>query len=65
MIGKIEKNPQLEIFKIPLKHFIEENYDTGITVKEDQQGRVGIRVGYLSLWEVKAGFAFLSGPSQE
>jgi transposase, IS5 family len=27
MIGKIEKNPQLEIFKVPLKHFIKENHE--------------------------------------
>jgi hypothetical protein len=27
MIGKIEKNPQLEMFKVPLKHFIKENYE--------------------------------------
>jgi IS5 family transposase len=27
MIGKIEKNPQLEMFKIPLKQFIRENHE--------------------------------------
>jgi transposase, IS5 family len=27
MIGKIEKNPQLEMFKVPLKHFIKENHE--------------------------------------
>jgi hypothetical protein len=27
MIGKIEKNPQLEMFKVRLKHFIKENYE--------------------------------------
>ena len=27
MIGKIEKNPQLEMFKVPLKHFINENHE--------------------------------------
>jgi IS5 family transposase len=27
MIGKIEKNPQLEIFNVPLKHFIKENHE--------------------------------------
>ena len=27
MIGKIEKNPQLEIFKIPLRHFINEGHE--------------------------------------
>lgn len=27
MIGKIEKNPQLEIFSIPLKHFINEGHE--------------------------------------
>jgi IS5 family transposase len=27
MIGKIEKNPQLEMFRVPLKHFINENHE--------------------------------------
>ena len=27
MIGKIEKNPQLEMFKVPLQHFIKENHE--------------------------------------
>ena len=27
MIGKIEKNPQLEMFKVPLKQFIRENHE--------------------------------------
>ena len=27
MIGKIDKNPQLEIFKVPLKHFINEGHE--------------------------------------
>jgi IS5 family transposase len=27
MIGKIEKAPQLEMFKVPLKHFINENHE--------------------------------------
>jgi len=27
MIGKIEKNPQLEMFKVPLKHYIKENHE--------------------------------------
>jgi len=27
MIGKIEKNPQLEMFKVPLKHFINEYHE--------------------------------------
>jgi transposase, IS5 family len=27
MIGKIEKNPQLEMFKVPFKHFIKENHE--------------------------------------
>jgi len=40
MIAKIEKNQQLEIFKIPLKHFIKENHELGIAVKEDQLGTV-------------------------
>jgi IS5 family transposase len=27
MIGKTEKNPQMEMFKVPLKHFIKENHE--------------------------------------
>lgn len=27
MVGKIEKNPQLEVFKVPLIHFIQENHE--------------------------------------
>jgi len=34
MIGKIEKNPQLEMFKIPLKHFIKENHELVLLAKK-------------------------------
>jgi len=34
MIGKIEKNPQLEMFKVPLKHFIKENHELVLLSKK-------------------------------
>ena len=34
MIGKIEKNPQLEMFKVPLKHFIKENHELVLLAKK-------------------------------
>jgi len=34
MIGKIEKTPQLEIFKVPLKHFIKENHELVLLSKK-------------------------------
>jgi IS5 family transposase len=34
MIGKIEKNPQLEIFKVPLKQFIKENHELVLLSKK-------------------------------
>lgn len=27
MIGRIDKNPQLEMFKVPLKHFIKQGHE--------------------------------------
>jgi len=34
MIGKIENNPQLEMFKVPLKHFNKENHELVLLSKK-------------------------------
>jgi len=45
MIGKIDKNPQLEMFKVPLKHFIKENHELVLLSRKINWGQLESDLG--------------------
>jgi len=45
MIGKIEKNPQSEMFKVPFKHFIKENHELVLLSKKNNWEQLEFNLG--------------------